>query len=580
MVILKIHIQSLLLLTFTCVFFIQCSPTSEPQTHYIPVEATMVGVIDLKQLYFKADFKQVQSTVGFKKWQTTILSANKDLGSILLDNLQNPFASGINFERKVFVFDYPTNYLINTNRGILVALNSASKFEHMVRKWSKKLVIQTGKEDFKWVELEENLALGWNKKVAMLMISAPDFKMNLVGKPLGASAYLKKFFSLPAEKSLSKNRNFQAFIRKDNDLALWYNLEAVKQQMTVALKTSKYSKNDQQVLDEIFNFSDAYIHYELNFEKGKVRATAHYDLNDHLKKFYNKTYGKTLSPRLLAKLHHHKPIGFLGFSWNFSGLYDWLKRVEDVEQQFEKTAKSMKFTSQELLDALQGELMLAVTGYEKFEVKEKGSPYGDYLTKMLKKHEVGEKKLEDFRKRLDEIPAKVRVKPAPELVAVLSVKNSQVAQQLLKLLGQYTKLTPRKSYHQFQWMELTMYVAVRANHLVMSNQEKLVQNFWSKPQKPEHLGGLYKEATQYTGFGYFNFNFDEYSQSTQQHIKQQVGTKFGKLQEVLNLFDHIKAHNKGFDAEIELVMSNKKENSLTTLLNGVFNDAAMVVLAE
>jgi hypothetical protein len=564
--------------TLLSALLMQCTQPGKLQTRYIPAEATTVAFIDFEQLYFKVDLNEIQYFGVLDKWRRLLANENSGLGKVLLESLQNPFDSGIDFGRKVYAFDCPAKADNYNYRGMVVALSNAEEFEEMVGNWSNNVTIQKGENDLKWAMVEPNIAVGWNKKVAMLLISPMGVGRKIDQTKISGS--LQKFFSLSATQSLGGNQNLQRFIKKGNDVALWYNLEAVKQGMTTALQTTQYADSDQQVLNEILDFSGSYIHYQLNFEQGKVVASTHYDLNQHLQKFYTQTYGKNLSPELLAKIYQYQPMGVLGASWNLSGIYSWLKRVEGVEQQFSKIAQTMGLSPQALLEALQGEFALAMTGYDTFEVKEKGSRYGDYLTKMLEKHKVSEKKLNEFRKRLSEIPAKIKQTQAPEWLAIIQVQKAKVAQELIKLLGQYTTLKAQKNYHQLEWQGMNLYVGTRANRLMVSNRAQLVESLWHNEQNPAQVPKVYQNATRYQGFGYFNLNFDTYPNATRQAMKQKLGKKLGKTQEVLSLFDHVQAQSQGFDAKVELMMTNKEANSLNTILNVVLNGVSMIALAE
>lgn len=572
MIILKKYLPLSLLFSLVAMLCMRCTKPGKLQTRYIPAEATSVGFIDFEQLYFKVDLNEIQYFGVLDKWRRLLLNESSGLGKILLESLQNPFDTGIDFGRKVFAFDCPAQAPNGNYRGMVVALSNAEEFEEMVNNWSKNVAIKKGKKGLKWAMLEKNIAIGWNKKVAMLLVAAGQ------NKPAKVALSLQKFFSLEAKQSLSQNQNLQKFIRKGNDVALWYSLEAVKKRMTTALQMTRYSNSDQQVLNEIFDFSDAYIHYMLNFEQGKVKASTHYDFNDHLKKFYKQTYGKDLSPALLTQVYGYKPLGTLAFSWNLNGIYDWLKRVEGVEQQFAQTAQEIGLSSQEFLTALQGEFALAMTGYEKIEVKEKGSRYGDYLTKMLKKHRVDQKKLDEFKERLSKIPPKIKIVTAPEWFAIIQVKNAHIVPQLIKLLGQYMPLTHQKIYHQFEFMGQTLYISSRANRLMVSNQAKLAKSIWHNEQHPPKLPLLYQNALQYQGFGYLNLNFDDYPDASRQNMKEKFGESFRKTQEILSLFDHVEAQSKGFDAQVELIMRNQRVNSLNTIVNVVLNGVSMLAV--
>lgn len=579
MIILKKHFSLLFMLSALVLIFTQCSTVGEQHAQYIPNEALAVAAVDLKKLYSKANFQQIKNSTGFKQWKASMEEENELFNDLFLANLNDPLASGINFGKKVFVYTYSGGGLFSSNTGIIAAMSNQAKFENTLKQTNKKLKIQASENGYKFAEIGKHEAVGWNKNVIIYISPQSDNKKS--DRP-SARSYLTGFFTLEKSNSLISNKNFRSFLGKPNDVAVWYSLDAAKKTMTAALKFYRYSRNDQKILDEILNFSNSYIHYDLNFKRGKVVFSSRYHLNKRLQKFHKETHGKNLNSKLLSQMSQKNLLGFVGLAWNFKGIYDWLKRVEGFEQEFDKNAQKAGLSPDDLLEALQGELMMTVTGFEKFKIREKGSRYGDYLTNMLEKHDVDEKKLAEFRERLGKIPDKIRISYAPEVTAILSFKNAKVTTHLMNSLAERFSFETVKNqtYHQIKLAKLPVYLGIRKNQMILSNQEKIIQQMLAPSPATVTSSALNKEATQYTSYAYLNLNFDKYSKNTQKNLKEQLGAQFGKLQEGLSLFEDLKAQSKDFSAQMVLTLSNKKDNSLETILNTLLNGVSLITMAD
>ncbi|HAS46110.1 MAG TPA: hypothetical protein DCS93_36855 [Microscillaceae bacterium] len=560
--------------------FTKCTQPQDNHAQYIPKEALAVFSIDLKQLYQKGNLKSLKNSAGFKKWKANLMEENDQMNDLILENLNDPTLSGLNLQKKVFVYTYSGGGVFSSNTGVVAAMQNARNFEKMLKLSNKDIEIKKNEKGYQYVELGKYEAVGWNDQVMMYIKSEGGFGRR---KGLSARSYLYSFFNLDPENSLVTNQNFSKFLTKNNDLSVWYSLQAAKKDMTAALNMYRYSSRDQQILDEILNFQNSYIQYTLNFEKGRLLFNTQYELNKNLKKFYKETYGQNLSKELLSRIPHKQLLGFMGFSWNFKGLFNWIKRVEGVEQAFEKQAKEMGLSADDLLKTLQGEIVLAMTGFEKFEIKEKGSRYGDYLNQMLADHDVDAKKLADFRKRLSEIPRKVRTTYAPEMLGIVSFKSDLIPQKItetLQILLSANKVEG-KSYYQFELAEMPFFIAAQKQQLMVSNREKLLEQMLNNEvngKLPDDK--MVKEATKYNNYMYMNLSFDKFPKSTQQNIKDQLQGKFGKLQENLSLFESFKAKGKDYKISMELNLSDKSRNSLELILRTVFNGVDMITLAE
>ena len=576
--------NNLLWWVFVIVFigaFTRCTQPQDNHAQYIPKEALAVFSIDLKQLYQKGNLKSLKNSAGFKKWKANLMEENDQMNDLILENLNDPTLSGLNLQKKVFVYTYSGGGVFSSNTGVVAAMQNADNFEKMLKLSNKDAEIKKNEKGYKYVELGKYEAVGWNDQVMMYIKSeAGGFGQR---KGLSARSYLYSFFNLDPDNSLVTNKNFSEFLTKNNDLSVWYSLQAAKKDLTAALNMYRYSSRDQQILDEMLNFQDSYIQYTLNFEKGRLLLNTQYDLNKNLKKFYKETYGQTLSKELLSRIPHKQLLGFMGFSWNLKGLFNWMKRVEGIEQAFEKQAEEMGLSADDLLKALQGEMVLAMTGFEKFEIKEKRSRYGDYLNQMLADHDVDAKKLADFRKRLSEIPREVRTTYAPEMVGIVSFKSDLIPKKITETLRIFLSASKvdGKPYYQFELVDMPFFVAAQKQQLMVSNREKLLEQMLNKGnsgQLPDDK--MVKEATKYNNYMYMNLSFDKFPKNTQQNIKNQLQGKFGKLQENLSLFESFKARGKDYEARMELNLSDKNTNSLEVILRTVFNGVDMITLAE
>lgn len=89
--------------------------------------------------------------------------------------------------------------------------------------------------------------------------------------------------------------------------------------------------------------------------------------------------------------------------------------------------------------------MIYVHGLEKFTTREKGSPYGEYLTTILEKYEAGEKNWPSLEK--DRVRYQIKYTLpyyVPVITAISSFKSDKIPLQALNLLAKHVKMKTDK----------------------------------------------------------------------------------------------------------------------------------------
>ena len=168
----------------------------------IPKDAAIVVKADLRSLADKAEFKQWQDLTMFEDID--------DEGSLMKEVFNNPKKSGVNFAQNAYGFMSKGKEPFG---GIIFGIKDAKDFEETVKKIDSEIEVQKV-DGLYTAEVDKNdMALVWNKNVALLYIREDDDVMEKA----------KRVFAQDEDMSMLESDTYMEFESLDADLGMYMN---------------------------------------------------------------------------------------------------------------------------------------------------------------------------------------------------------------------------------------------------------------------------------------------------------------------------------------------------------------------
>jgi hypothetical protein len=330
-----------------------CGKKSE-QVKLIPKDAHAVVAIDVKSMGLKTmDFKKMFSLSFLKKEKTSKDSLAEKIKSSGIDLLQTAYVFG--------------NAPHETSKGyyaIAFSLSDAGKFEDMLKKESKDMIVAAD-GDLKIAAKEgENSMIGWNKNTAIV-----------IGMDSGSTADIKArliaLFNTKSEESLFEtNQIFKDLQSEKSDMTIWLDFENL----------GKAAANLHSSAAGI-KMKDSYMTAMLNFENGQIVVDSKYYDNNEESKKYKEVFKDKVSPDVITNVPGQTIIGMLSLAVDMKKLYTVLdnqKLLEDVKKNAEQSG--MGLTADQLFDVFSGDFVASLNGVEMVEEKSVDYMTGDSVT--------------------------------------------------------------------------------------------------------------------------------------------------------------------------------------------------------
>ena len=280
------NIKKILLICVTTLFTLlalnSCNSNSE-RANYIPGDALIVVNLDMKSLWNKCDFSNINNISFVKLGLQELREDEPAFGKIVDDIIKDPISSGLNLKNDITFF-------ANDRYGVIVAsMHNMSKFEEKLNDLARENDIKLHfekKDGYKKAILDDLYFFYYNKEVAYFEVS------NLANG-------FDDFLNDKKSKTLADNKKFKEYWKTRTELSLWLDFGAF-------IDLADY-KNSAELLDEYFGISKDYLDAlhdgclvcNLAFDDGCIRLTSDMPGVDTK---YVKEFTKAFNKELLGSL--------------------------------------------------------------------------------------------------------------------------------------------------------------------------------------------------------------------------------------------------------------------------------------
>lgn len=357
--------QILTCLWFACmaIFIVSCSSSVPKQTAFIPKDAFMV--VDFNTASLAAKCKE-----GNINWDSLFSNALKNSDSEkateMKEQLSKMSEAGIDFSDHIFTFIKMASSMVagqNVTVGLVAGMKDAAKFEAYIKAQKNSTPIQK-KDTYSVTVLNNELAIGWNKDVAILVYANPPEAKNaeevVPNDGKSSLAALDQLMHLKKEDAVTALDDFKTLLKEKADILYWSNSEGIVNTIPVVGMTK---------LADLFK--GMHTAGTVNFENGKVVASVKSyfgkDLADILKK-----YPSPNADMAMVNMYPAPLLGFMNLSFNPKVLLDIIKfaGIDGTANQYLSQAG---LTLDDITKAFSGDMAFMASG---FRISQKTMDFG------------------------------------------------------------------------------------------------------------------------------------------------------------------------------------------------------------
>lgn len=519
--------QLLTCLWFACmaIFVVSCSSSVPKQASFIPKDAFMVMDFNTASLAEKCK-------KGNINWDSLFTNALKDADSDKASALKTQFSkmteAGIDFGDHIFSFVKMASSMMtgqNVTVGLVAGMKDAAKFETYIKSQKDVTPIQK-KDTYSYTVLNNEVGIGWNKDVAILVYATPPQARNAdeVAPNDGKASLdaLDQLMHLKKEEAIVAIDDFKTLMKEKADILYWSNSEGIVSSIPLVGMTK---------LGDLFK--GMYTAGTLNFEDGKAVASVKSyfgkDLADILKK-----YPSPNADMAMVNMYPSPLLGYMNISFNPNVLLDIIKYagVEATANQF--LAQS-GFTLEDIIKAFSGDMAFMVSN---FRISQKTMDFGGEKINYTK----------------------------PEFDFIFNMKIADVAS--------YNKIAAALTSKGLMEMKNGRYVPknmedagflMNGKNLIFANSDSMIQQYLAGKGNPN----LPKEISSKANGKPFSFFADIHTILKQAPVDSSNIQSMNMAKATFKDFSSMteKMNGNSVSSHMELRTMNEKENSLVSLIN-------------
>ncbi len=324
------------------VLLASCTRRQDP-TFYIPKDAAVVAGLNLGRITSEVNLDTLLKSPMVRE----IIHHVEDSASRQV--IQDPYSLGVDLTGEAFL--YMEN---DTARGIhYVALvaplsDPAKLVAHLKANHPAAAVKTDGTGGH--LNLNGMGMIAWDSHVVMVF-----HQMGMGDQDSVKENFLNLFHDLAGQGKSGSVASLSSFPQSRGDFMVWMNIGSVIQHLA---GNQKFKMAAGMLRPEIYqgNFFDA----EGNFEQGKIVLNSTYTFNDQMAHIMGKISSRSLDPDLVRRIPSANPVGLLAFSFQPSGIKDYLNLlgVEGVVD--EAMSQKANIGLDTALDAFKGDIILAL----------------------------------------------------------------------------------------------------------------------------------------------------------------------------------------------------------------------------
>ncbi|MCU0435413.1 MAG: DUF4836 family protein [Bacteroidia bacterium] len=403
----------------------------------IPKEATTVAIINVRNLFTKADPKKLMLLPVFQKSMNTG-SMSPEMKKLM----QDPTDLGADITQNIAGFINQRDGV--TTSGLVFKINDGGRFASAISKIGG--YTRPNKVDGTWyIPIESYVGLCWNDEAGVLFIGNA-----LIDESNQQQA--ERLLHQPEEYSILDNPNYKAFAAQDFDIGLMVDNNVVQRNA---------GDNSWMDMYNMFGSPTGWSDVLINFEESTVdiRSTVH---QGDVQTSVLRSSGPEANH--LQALADKNPIGFLSAALDLKALLTQLRADANMKRNLESIEDELGMPMEDLLRSFSGDMSLALTDYRNIMDE-------DPLLKA--KMEAMRKTYLEFNSRFDgfesdeefEYPSVLEV---PVFVLNLGIKDTVIPSKLVREEFRMQR-TDEGFYSGASGMGANVYVAMKGSHMIVTN---------------------------------------------------------------------------------------------------------------
>jgi hypothetical protein len=516
----------------------------------IPKDAAIVVKADLRSLADKAEFKQWQDLTMFEDID--------DEGSLMKEVFNNPKKSGVNFAQNAYGFMSKGKEPFG---GIIFGIKDAKDFEETVKKIDSEIEVQKV-DGLYTAEVDKNdMALVWNKNVALLYIREDDDVMEKA----------KRVFAQDEDMSMLESDTYMEFESLDADLGMYMNAKKIQE---LAADIGNVSVGQFEGMDKVES-----IGMTMLFEDQQMLVDAtYYPVEGATPEEISMLKEEGISTDLIKLISPTNPKGFYAANMD-------LDKILGLYPQINEEMMKDGFSLDEFKNGLNGEMTLSlidvknvqkireVVDYDNWE------PYGFYDTPVpmkmdttfelspIYKINLGLKDKRIIENLIAKFVAKIN---EPELTEEMFDIEDSMRSSYDSYMTPYENLVeeieePKIKRYQYNGLEVMeaedvkLFYKFEGNYLSISNDESAFasQNFSWDDELDEML-------TEKAGAGYMDLNYKNYPD-----IERENARDVQEVKSFLEMLDHMKFSSDGMTVHFEMNFTDSPDHILWRMMKTI-----------
>jgi len=334
------------------VIFVSCKNAGKSDLP-IPKDALMVLHINTNSLTSKLSWKEIKESNWFKDM------ADDEKDSVTKKILEDPESSGVDLKSDFAYFikkQGTGGYMVLEGK-----LKNESSFETMVKSIKKDIEVKKD-GDMKYASLGGSGVLTWTDNRFFVVNDAPMFAQS---NPFGRRTYgnpgafspdslrnfTKDLLTLKSDNSIENDDRYSSMMKESGDIHLFFNTGDYASSMGGGMLS-------MLKMNTLFQGNAAT--YTLNFDDGKITVKTKAYFGDEMAKVIDKFETKKISEAVINRIPSRDVVGYFAGNIDPKGIREML-RVTGLDGMANGFFGQMNYSLDELLNALKGEFILAVT---------------------------------------------------------------------------------------------------------------------------------------------------------------------------------------------------------------------------
>ena len=312
------------------------APT-EDSLSYIPDNVAMVSAFKPSQLMAKADFDAIKQTAGYQE----MISEAKEANPVLAKVMENPSHSGVDLDKNIYL-TMDKSSATEPFGAITMSLADATAFETLLEDVEVEVKALPASQSYNIAFPGNSSAVVWDENVAIIGFSDNQAELEET---------LASYLDTKPENSAANNKHLLKAMNENYDVFNWFSSDFITKMPGSAETTAllNYSEED---------LKNNYIQHYLTFEKGLIESEAIIDFKGRIANDLSMLFRDEVKTDFANLAPKGTPLFLMATAFDVNGINQLL--IEKYSKGIAETElKKMGLSSKELLDALQGDIMLA-----------------------------------------------------------------------------------------------------------------------------------------------------------------------------------------------------------------------------